>query len=53
MATVHIPDQSKTLDKDDEIRDYLAGNLCRCAAYPEIINAVKSAARKMQARETA
>ena len=25
-----------------EIRDYLAGNLCRCAAYPEIINAVKS-----------
>ena len=36
-----------------EIRDYLAGNLCRCAAYPEIINAVKSAARKMQARETA
>jgi aerobic-type carbon monoxide dehydrogenase small subunit (CoxS/CutS family) len=32
---------------DDEIRDYLAGNLCRCAAYPEIINAVKNAARKM------
>ena len=22
---------------DDEIRHYLAGNLCRCAAYPEII----------------
>jgi carbon-monoxide dehydrogenase small subunit len=32
---------------DDEIRDYLAGNLCRCAAYPEIINAVKNAAKKM------
>jgi aerobic-type carbon monoxide dehydrogenase small subunit (CoxS/CutS family) len=30
---------------DDEIRDYLAGNLCRCAAYPEIIEAVKAAAR--------
>ena len=41
-------------DPDEaEIRDYLAGNLCRCAAYPEIIKAVKSAARKMQARETA
>ena len=41
-------------DRDEaEIRDYLAGNLCRCAAYPEIIKAVKSAARKMQARETA
>ncbi len=30
---------------DDEIKDYLAGNLCRCAAYPEIIRAVKQAAR--------
>jgi carbon-monoxide dehydrogenase small subunit len=34
---------------DNRIRDYLAGNLCRCAAYPEIIQAVKSAARKRQA----
>src|SRR5215470_2981263 len=34
---------------DDRIRDYLSGNLCRCAAYPEIIRAVKSAARKRQA----
>ena len=34
---------------DDRIRDYLAGNLCRCAAYPEIIQAVKAAARKRQA----
>jgi carbon-monoxide dehydrogenase small subunit len=30
---------------EDEIRHYLAGNLCRCAAYPEIIQAVKLAAR--------
>jgi carbon-monoxide dehydrogenase small subunit len=30
---------------DAEIRDYLSGNLCRCAAYPEIIKAVKTAAR--------
>jgi xanthine dehydrogenase iron-sulfur cluster and FAD-binding subunit A len=37
-------------DPDDgRIRDYLAGNLCRCAAYPEIIQAVKAAARKRQA----
>jgi carbon-monoxide dehydrogenase small subunit len=33
---------------DDEIRHYLAGNLCRCAAYPEIIAAVKLAARNMR-----
>jgi aerobic carbon-monoxide dehydrogenase small subunit len=31
---------------DDEIRHYLSGNLCRCAAYPEIIEAVKLAAQK-------
>ena len=31
---------------DDQIRHYLSGNLCRCAAYPEIVAAVKIAARK-------
>ncbi|MGH8741600.1 MAG: (2Fe-2S)-binding protein [Burkholderiales bacterium] len=35
-----IPDPS-----EDQIRHYLSGNLCRCAAYPEIIEAVKLAAR--------
>ena len=27
-----------------DIRHYLSGNLCRCAAYPDIIRAVKGAA---------
>jgi aerobic carbon-monoxide dehydrogenase small subunit len=36
-----MPDPS-----EDQIRHYLSGNLCRCAAYPEIIEAVKLAARK-------
>jgi carbon-monoxide dehydrogenase small subunit len=31
---------------EDDIRHYLSGNLCRCAAYPEIIKAVKLAAVK-------
>ncbi len=31
---------------DDEIRHYLAGNLCRCSAYPEIVRAVKIAAAR-------
>ncbi|HXP30527.1 MAG TPA: (2Fe-2S)-binding protein [Stellaceae bacterium] len=31
---------------DDDIRHYMSGNLCRCGAYPEIIAAVKLAARK-------
>jgi carbon-monoxide dehydrogenase small subunit len=35
---------------DDEIRHYLSGNLCRCAAYPEIVKAVKLAASRMRTR---
>jgi aerobic carbon-monoxide dehydrogenase small subunit len=34
---------------DERIRDYLSGNLCRCAAYPEIIEAVKAAGRRRKA----
>jgi carbon-monoxide dehydrogenase small subunit len=37
---------------EDEIRHYLSGNLCRCAAYPEIINAVKLSADKMRKKAT-
>ncbi|HEX7933338.1 MAG TPA: (2Fe-2S)-binding protein [Paraburkholderia sp.] len=35
---------------DAEIRHFLSGNLCRCAAYPEIIEAVKLAAQKRKAK---
>jgi len=35
---------------DDQIRHYLSGNLCRCAAYPEIIEAVKLAARNRRSK---
>jgi xanthine dehydrogenase YagT iron-sulfur-binding subunit len=28
---------------DAEIREYMSGNLCRCAAYPHIVRAVKQA----------
>jgi carbon-monoxide dehydrogenase small subunit len=31
---------------DEQIRHYLSGNLCRCGAYPEIVDAVRIAARK-------
>ncbi len=31
---------------DEQIKHYLSGNLCRCAAYPQIIEAVKLSARK-------
>ena len=35
---------------ENQIKHYLTGNLCRCAAYPEIIEAVKLAAQKRRAR---
>ncbi|HEY1615083.1 MAG TPA: (2Fe-2S)-binding protein [Rhizomicrobium sp.] len=33
---------------DEEIREYMSGNLCRCAAYPHIVAAVKQAKTKME-----
>ena len=38
-----IPDPS-----DDEIREYLSGNLCRCAGYAEILRAVRVAQNRRQ-----
>jgi xanthine dehydrogenase YagT iron-sulfur-binding subunit len=29
---------------DDEIREYMSGNLCRCGAYPNIVAAVREVA---------
>ncbi len=29
---------------DDEIREYMAGNLCRCGAYPNILAAIRDVA---------
>ena len=47
MSTVHLlnrhPDPS-----DDQIKEGLAGNICRCTGYINIIAAVKSAAKKIQ-----
>ncbi len=34
-------------NSDDEIRDFMSGNLCRCAAYPKIVAAVNQAKRAM------
>jgi xanthine dehydrogenase YagT iron-sulfur-binding subunit len=31
-------------NSEDDIREYMSGNICRCAAYPNIVAAVKQAA---------
>jgi len=38
---------------DDEIREYLAGNLCRCAGYADILRAVRAAQVKIKLASTA
>ena len=47
MATQLLDEHPEPTDQ--QIAHYLSGNLCRCAAYPEIIAAVKLAARKRKA----
>ena len=32
---------------DDDVREYMSGNICRCAAYPNIVAAVRQAASAM------
>ena len=32
----------------DEVREYLAGNLCRCGAYPEIFKATAAASARLR-----
>jgi xanthine dehydrogenase YagT iron-sulfur-binding subunit len=36
---------------DTEIREYMSGNICRCAVYPSIVEAVKQAKAVMRAAE--
>jgi xanthine dehydrogenase YagT iron-sulfur-binding subunit len=33
---------------DDEIREYMSGNICRCGAYPHIVAAVRDAATRLK-----
>ena len=32
-------------NSDDQIREYMSGNLCRCGAYPNIVAAVRDVAK--------
>ncbi|MGF0524319.1 (2Fe-2S)-binding protein [Agrobacterium pusense] len=35
------------LGSDDEVREFMSGNLCRCAAYPKILAAIRDGAITM------
>jgi len=31
---------------DDDIREFMSGNICRCSAYPQIVAAIRQAATR-------
>jgi aerobic-type carbon monoxide dehydrogenase small subunit (CoxS/CutS family) len=49
LAAVHLLEK-KTAPTLEEIREGLAGNLCRCTGYTQIFAAVATAARRTVSR---
>jgi xanthine dehydrogenase YagT iron-sulfur-binding subunit len=47
MSAVGCIEEGHT-GSDTEIREFMSGNLCRCGAYPNIVEAIKVAAAKMK-----
>ena len=47
MSTKHLLDENPDPKRDD-IKKGIAGNVCRCTGYQNIITAVESAAKKMR-----
>ena len=47
LSAVACVDQGHA-GSDAEIREYMSGNLCRCAAYPHIVAAIQQARGKMR-----
>ncbi len=48
LATVDLLERNPS-PSEAEIRDYLAGNICRCTGYVGVVAAVQEAARKLEA----
>lgn len=44
MSAVACMDEGHT-GSDDEIREWMSGNLCRCGCYPNIVDAVRESAK--------
>jgi xanthine dehydrogenase YagT iron-sulfur-binding subunit len=51
MSAVACIEEGHT-GSDAEIREWMSGNLCRCSAYPQIVDAVRAAAKAADARRT-
>ncbi|WP_419805019.1 (2Fe-2S)-binding protein [Terriglobus sp.] len=49
IVSWHTGKHDKPELTDDEIRERMSGNICRCGAYPNIVAAVRAASRGAQA----
>ena len=43
MSAVALLEEGRA-GSDEEIREFMSGNLCRCGAYPNIVAAIREAA---------
>ena len=48
MSAVALVDDEGGADSDDEIRERMSGNICRCSAYPRIVDAIRDAQQVMR-----
>ncbi|MFB8757512.1 (2Fe-2S)-binding protein [Streptomyces nigra] len=48
MSAVAMVDDEGPARSDDEIRERMSGNICRCSAYPRIVDAIRDAQRVMR-----
>jgi xanthine dehydrogenase YagT iron-sulfur-binding subunit len=43
MSAVALVEEGRAVS-DDAIREWMSGNICRCSSYPQIVEAIKTAA---------
>ncbi|WP_036968834.1 2Fe-2S iron-sulfur cluster-binding protein [Promicromonospora kroppenstedtii] len=48
MSAVAMVDDEGPARSDDEIRERMSGNICRCSAYPRIVDAIRDAQQAMR-----
>ena len=48
LTSLYLIREQPDLDDEDEIREALSGNLCRCTGYHNIVDAVRDAAERLR-----
>ena len=52
LTSLYLIREHPDLDDEDEIREALSGNLCRCTGYQNIVDAVRDAAGRLREPQT-